>query len=99
VLERDPKRSGAWFGLAKIYQSQGNYAEALKAIDQSVKIVPDEGKVRFVRGQILQKMGRTEDARAEFATAKKLMDAGLNKNREEMDERMVPSPELTQDPN
>jgi hypothetical protein len=30
--------------------------------------------------------------------AKKLMDASLNKNREEMDEFMVPSPELSQNP-
>jgi tetratricopeptide (TPR) repeat protein len=98
ALNRDPNRSGAWFGLARIYQSQENYPQALKAVSESIRLVPDSNKTHFLRGQILQKLGRQDEARAEFATAKKLMDASLHKNREEMDEYMLPNPELKQEP-
>jgi tetratricopeptide (TPR) repeat protein len=98
ALRRDPNRSGAWFGLAKIYQSQEKYPEALKAVTESIRIVPGSNKTHYLRGQVLQKLGRRDEAQAEFATAKKLMDASLTKNREEMDEYMVPNPELQQEP-
>jgi len=84
--------------LGKIYSARGDYKEALGALDKALKIVPESQKVHFLRGQVLQKLGRTEEAKAEFATAKKLMDAGLNKHREEMEEKLVPSPELQQTP-
>lgn len=82
ALKRDPHRSGAWFGLAKLYQEQGKPEQALRAIDEAVKLVPKSERVRFLRGQILQRLGRTEEAKVEFATAKKLMNEGLQEDRE-----------------
>ena len=99
TLKRDPHRSGAWFGLAKIYEGRQEYGEALEAVDESIKIVPDSRKVHFLRAQILQRLGRTEEAKTEFATAKKLMDKGLEEDREKMERLAVPIPGLTETPN
>ena len=85
--------------MAKIYEKQEHLEAALKALDEALKVVPDSGKVHAVRGQVLQRLGLTEQAKAEFATAKRLMDEGLEKDREEWGEKMVPSPELKQTPN
>ena len=72
--------------------------QALRAIDEAVKLVPKSERVRFLRGQILQRLGRTEEAKAEFATAKKLMNEGLQEDREKMEDWAVPVPELVQAP-
>jgi len=48
-----------------------------------------------LRGQLLLKLGRKEEAQREFASAKKLMDADLDKDREKWSDKMISSPELT----
>jgi len=97
VLKRDPQRPGAWFGLAKIYQAQGKYEEALKAVDETLKVVPESDKAHYLRAQLLQKLDRKDEARAEFAAAKKLMDADLDKDREKWRDKQVASPEVTRE--
>ena len=98
ALQRDPRRSGAWFGLAKIYQRRGDYQNALKTADEAVKLVPDSQLVHYLRAQILQRLGRAEEAKAEFDTAKKRMNAGLKEDREKMEQWAVPNPELKRVP-
>jgi tetratricopeptide (TPR) repeat protein len=99
ALERDPHRPGAWFGLAKIYSEEGRNEEALKALDEALKAVPNSEKVHFVRGQVLQRLGRKDEANSEFEISKKLMNEKLNKDREDLEEKLLPSPELKQSPN
>jgi tetratricopeptide (TPR) repeat protein len=99
ALKLDPHRPGAWFGLAKLYNEQGNYPAALSALDEALKASPDSGKVHAVRAQVLQRMGRKEEAKAEFALSKKLMDQKLSKDREDLEELLVPNPELKTVPN
>jgi len=99
ALKLEPHRPGAWFGLAKIYNDQANYPAALHALDEALKASPDSEKVHFVRGQVLQRMGRKDEAKAEFALGKKLMDQKLSKDREDLQELLVPNPELKQGPN
>ncbi len=99
ALKLEPHRSGAWFGLAKIYNERGDYPEALNALDEALKTAPDSDKVHFMRGQVLQRLNRKEEAKAEFATAKTLMDSKLNKDRKNLEELLVPNPELKQGPN
>jgi len=93
-LKRDPLRPGAWFGLAKLYQEQGKYEEALRAVDETLRTVPESDKAHYLRAQLLQKLGRKEEARGEFATAKRLMVADLDKDRENWEEKQVASPEV-----
>ena len=99
VLKRDPHRPGAWFGLAKIYQRQEKYEEALQAVEETLKVVPESDKAHYLRAQLLQKLGRREEASAEFARAKKLMDADLDKDREKWGDKQVASPEVMNAPN
>jgi tetratricopeptide (TPR) repeat protein len=99
ALKRDPGQTSALFNLAKLYQEQQKNEQALKEIDAAVKLAPDSGKVHFLRGQILQHLGQKVEAKIEFDTAKKLMDLQVNKDREELEERYLPSPELKQSPN
>ena len=98
ALRLDPRRPGAWFGLGKIYSEQRNYPEALTALDEALKYSPNSEKVHFVRAQVLQRMGRKDEANAEFALSKKLLDQKLSKDREDLQEMQVPNPELKQDP-
>jgi hypothetical protein len=43
-------------------------------------------------------VGRREEAQAELATSKKLLDASLNKQREKYGDNPIPNPELKQPP-
>ena len=99
ALKRDPRRPGAWFGLAKIYQKEGKFEEALRAVEETLKVVPESDKGHYLRGQLLLKLGRKEEGLAEFASAKKLMDADLDNDREKWSDKAISSPELTQGKN
>ena len=70
ALEKDPRSGDAWFGLARSYLRQKKYAEALQAIDRAAKLAPENQRVHFIRGQVLQGLGRKEEANAEFASRK-----------------------------
>jgi hypothetical protein len=51
-----------------------------------------------MRGQALIREGRREEGRQELATAQKLLNSGLEKDRAALNEDRVPNPELTQQP-
>jgi hypothetical protein len=51
-----------------------------------------------MRGQVLLRLGRREEAQAELATSRKLVDASLSKQREKNGDGPIPSPELKQTP-
>jgi tetratricopeptide (TPR) repeat protein len=98
ALQRDVKRPRSYFGLAKIHQLRGKYQEALRAIDDALRLAPDGQSVHYVRAQILTKLGRREEAQAEFSTVKKIHESNNNKDLESFGEGRVPNPELTQRP-
>src|SRR5271157_2140709 len=83
----------------EVTSDKKKYAEALQAIDRAANLAPENQRVHFIRGQVLQHLGRKDEAEAEFAIAKKLMDKGFIEDRDKLEERYVPSPELTQLPN
>jgi Flp pilus assembly protein TadD len=86
------------FGLAKIYMQEEKYREALSALDTALRLAPESQSVHFLRGQVLARLGRREDAQAEFATAKKMVNTDLSKRRESLEDQRVPNPELAQPP-
>jgi tetratricopeptide (TPR) repeat protein len=98
ALKRNPRMPSALFGAAKIYLQQQHYREALTAINSAVRLAPDNQEVHFLRGQILARLGRREEAQSEFATSKKILNAGLTKRRESLSGNSVPNPELAQPP-
>jgi hypothetical protein len=52
----------------------------------------------FLRGRILTQLGRTKEAKGEFALAQKTLDTQLGKERESREQNRVPNPELTREP-
>lgn len=86
AIRRDPRLVSSHLGLAKIYQRQKKYAAALTETDQAVKLDPERTEAHYVRGQVLLRLGRKEEA-------KKEMTAAANPRKEVS----VPSPELLQE--
>jgi Tfp pilus assembly protein PilF len=98
ALKRNPQMAASLVGLAKIYMQEEKYRDALAAIDPAVRLAPGSQSAHFLRGQILARLGRRGEAQAEFATAKKMMNADLSKRRESLGDERVPNPELAQPP-
>jgi Flp pilus assembly protein TadD len=89
---------GALFGTAKICLQQQKYREALAAISSALRLAPQNQGAHFLRGQVLARLGRREEAQAEFATAKTILNADLNQRRESLGDHPVPNPELAEPP-
>ena len=97
-LRFDAKRSAAFLGLTKLYLRQEKYPQAVAAADSALKLVPDSQSAHFMRGQALLHQGRREEARKELAASQKLLDSALDKDRAAIDEKRIPNPELTHQP-
>ena len=54
----------AWYGLAMEYRSLGRHEDALAAFESLRSRSPDYVPMYLMCGQMLEKMGRAEDARA-----------------------------------
>ena len=98
ALKRNPKNDGAYLGLAKLYQKQAKLREALKMVDTALRLSPEIHGGHYLRGRILSKLGRENEAQAEFAAAQKTIDTRLNKERDTLEEGPIPNPELTKPP-
>jgi len=92
ALRRDPKLVNAIVGLAKIYQRQKKYAGALAEVDEAEKIDDSRVDIHYMRGQLLNRLGRKEEGKKELQTAVKM------KARQEEQTAIVPAPELLQYP-
>lgn len=86
------------FGIAKIYFHQGKYQEALAETDAALRIAPEGQGIHNLRGQILSKLGRKQEAQAEFASVNKADDERYSNEVGAFREGRVPNPELTQQP-
>jgi tetratricopeptide (TPR) repeat protein len=97
ALRLDPHLVTSELGLAKIYQKRGKNSAALSALDQVEKISPDNYTVHYLRGQVLQRMGQREKAKAEFNVYTRMMNAAREKRGRELSGD-IPSPELMKEP-
>ena len=66
ALRLDPDLGSSHYQLARVYQSEGKYPQALTEIDAAAKIDPANSSVHYLRGQLLQRLGRTQEARAKW---------------------------------
>jgi Flp pilus assembly protein TadD len=98
ALRRSSRMGGSHFGIAKIRLHQGKYEQALAEIDIASRLAPDSQGVHNLRGQILSKLGRKEEAQLEFARVRKMTDANYSKDVESFSEGRVPNPELARQP-
>jgi len=98
ALRYNPRMPVSLLELGRLNQREGKNREALGFLDSAEKLAPDNQNIHYIRGQVLLRLGRREEAQTELATAKKLVDAGLSKQRANYGESAVPNPELKQPP-
>lgn len=96
ALRRNPRMADSHFGIAKIYLHQGKYQQALAAIDSALRSAPDNQSAHYLRGQILSKLARRDEAQVEFAKVNKMDDSRYSNEVQSFREGRVPNPELTQ---
>jgi predicted Zn-dependent protease len=86
VLAIDPNDDVAWFGLGKAYMDDGNFEEAVKALQQCLAVKPSYSAAYFALAQSLHKLGRIDECRAVCANgidvSTKNGDAMVTKNLE-----------------
>ena len=54
---------------ARVFLAQGDTTRALQQVELGARIEPDSSEVSLVRGSIFEKLGRTDDALAQYAAA------------------------------
>jgi tetratricopeptide (TPR) repeat protein len=94
----DPKLINSYMGMAKIEQHQQQYAAALKDLDRVIALDTENAAARYLRGQVLLRMGREKEGRDELATATKMLNEQRAKRHKELEGATVPSPEVAQEP-
>ena len=98
AVNREPRLPTALVELAKIHLRKGDLQSASREAQFAVKLAPRNQNAHFLRGQVLQKLGRTREARAEFAEASKIMAAGVERDRKLVEKGATADPELAQQP-
>lgn len=88
ALRLDLRLVSSRLGLARIYQRQEKYTQALAEIEAAGKVDAGRPDVHYLRGRVLLAMGRKEEARKELAAAEKMQKAA---------DQPVPAPELMRD--
>jgi tetratricopeptide (TPR) repeat protein len=89
ALGLDSRLANSHLGLARIYLRQQKYAAALAEADAALKADPARTDAHYIRGQLLQHLGRKAEAKKEMTAA-----AGVS---ERPSPAPIPSPELLQD--
>ena len=98
ALARDTRQSQSHLEVARILLRQGKKRKLWRTSTPAEKYAPKNHNIRTVRGQLLIRMGRKEEGRAELAEAKKLFASGMAQEQEKMKEHLVPNPELARQP-
>jgi len=98
ALKIDSHMLSSRMGLAKIEEHRKNYAAALSELDHVIELDSGDASARYLRGQVLVRMGREKEGRAELASATKMLNEQREKRHKELEGDAVPSPELTREP-
>src|ERR1035438_2137146 len=98
ALKIDPQMINSHMGLAKIEEHQRHYAAALAELDEVIRLDSGNASARYLRGQVLVRMGRDKEGRAELAAATKMLNEQRAARHKELEGEMVPSPEVAREP-
>ena len=98
ALRRDSHLASSYFGLARVYQREGKFTEALAAVNSAEKIDPGNSNYHNLKGQVLIRLGRAKEGQAELQKATQLLEASRQRRHNEMNEGPLPQPELTAEP-
>jgi Tfp pilus assembly protein PilF len=95
ALRLDPRLVNSQVGLAKVYQREEKFSQALAAIDSAGKLDPDRTDVHYLRGQILLHLGRKAESQKELEAAVRIDNERRTEHQKQIETGAVPSPELT----
>lgn len=88
VLAMDPNDEVAWFGLGKAHMEDGNYAEAIQALETCIRVKPSYSAAYYALAQSLFKTGQTGRCRQVcqegIEVSTKNGDAMVTKNLEQL---------------
>jgi len=98
ALKLEPQRINSRMGLAKIEEHRRHYAAALLELDHVIRLDSGNASARYLRGQMLMRMGREKDGREELASATKMLNEQRAARHKELEGETVPSPELAREP-
>jgi tetratricopeptide (TPR) repeat protein len=72
----NPYFSGPYIVLGRAYLAKGQPATAEGMLRRAVEYDPNNKAARYLYGQVLQRLGRADDARQQFDAAARLHDDG-----------------------
>jgi tetratricopeptide (TPR) repeat protein len=98
AVKLDPRLASAHMGLAKIEERRRNYRVALAELDEVIQLDPGNASARYLRGQVLVRMGREKEGREELAAATKMLNQQRAARQKELEGEAAPSPELAREP-
>lgn len=71
--------------LGRVYERMNRNAEAEHELLEAEKAAPDAGTLHFLRGTALERLGKKDEAAAEFARTKQLLGTKANSSAENFD--------------
>jgi tetratricopeptide (TPR) repeat protein len=98
AVKLDPQLLESRMGLAKIAERKKDYPAALAQLNELIRLDKDAASARYLRGQVLLRMGREKEARQELALATKMMNDQREARHRQLEGETVSSPELTRLP-
>jgi Flp pilus assembly protein TadD len=80
------------YHLGRIAADRKDYKTALAELELARRLLPDQEAIRLVLGRVYQSLGRTAEAKQEFAEVRRLKAAVIERDRQrvESDELMKP---------
>jgi tetratricopeptide (TPR) repeat protein len=98
AVELDPLLLESRMGLAKIAERRKEYPAALAQLDEIIHLDKDNASSRYLRGQVLLRMGREKEGREELAAATRMLNEQRAARHKELEGEAVSSPELAREP-
>lgn len=71
LLAIDPNDDMAWFGLGKAYQGDGNFQDAISALERCIAVKPTYSAAYFALAESLQKL-------EQFDRCRQICDLGID---------------------
>jgi tetratricopeptide (TPR) repeat protein len=98
AVKLDPLLVESRMGLAKIAERRKEYPAALAQLDEIIRIDKNNASSRYLRGQVLLRMGREKEGREELAVATQMLNEQRAARHKELEGETVASPELAREP-
>jgi tetratricopeptide (TPR) repeat protein len=98
AIKLDPHLVSSHMGLAKIEEHKRQHAAALVELDQVLRLQPENANARYLRGQVLVRMGREKEGHEELTRATKELNQRRAERQKQLEGDSVPSPEVAQEP-